>query len=273
MDTSNVFLLGPGQFSYPYLHEIDPDPEYGGSKHTSLLVSKDDWLEGESYDDLRTAVMNLAKQKIKVKVKGKLVTPTKLSQFKTPFKDGDKIAEEKDPAIYSGKVEVRAKSQYPFAIIDAQKNKLSDEEVEAKIKGGDWGRVWVSPYYYPHNGGGIGLGIKMIQYWKPCKAEEAFGGDPDAMIDTLATELDVDMEDVEEEEVEAAPKKRKAKKKAAPVEEEDYEEEEEEVVAKPKKKAKRSTKKKKAAPVVEEVDYDDEEDDDYDDDGGLDVDL
>ena len=219
MTEKNRYTTPIGRFSYPSLSEPNDHPEYGDGKYqVELLIAKD--VFKKECRDLAKAVIQCAQDNLEVKEKGKKIKPTKLSQFTNPFKDGDVIADEKGWESYAGHMVIKAKTQSQPPIVNGEKKDLNDKQIAA-IKGGDYGRLIVNPYSYPQQGGGITLGLQLVQFWKE---GDAFGGaskeDLLADIDELETPLDdPDTEDeeleLEEEEVEEKPKKTRKKKTAA----------------------------------------------------------
>jgi hypothetical protein len=250
-DLKKGLLTSVGRFSFPSLSEPNSHPEYGDNKYqTEILIPKEVFKkEGKA---LLKAVLECAQEHMKVTVKGKKVKPTKLNQFKNPFRDGDAIYEEKGYDSYADCMAIRAKSQYQPIIIDAEKNDMTAEQIEA-IKGGDYGRLLLNPYFYPQQGGGITFGLQLVQFWK---AGEAFGGVAKDELISEVSELEVPLEEPDEEI------------------EEDEEEEEEEAPKKKRKSAKRRAKKRTpvtSAPEVAEEENDDSEDN-LDDDDEIDLD-
>lgn len=190
-----------GQISFPNLVKPDVGREYSDNKYKmDLLFDKATWKEEGK--DLRVAVIKTAQEFFgNPKI-------TKLSDFKHPFKDGDdKDPEKASSKAYAGKMYVTLKTEYKPSIMKADgKTEMTEKEVEA-IKGGDWARAVVSIYGYSQSGGGITLGLQLVQFWKE---GESFGGGSKAASVALLSELQVDLDDVdmgedeEEDEVEAA---------------------------------------------------------------------
>lgn len=112
------------------------------------------------------------------------------------------------------------------------KTEYSNEERE-NWKSGDFFNIVVSVYGYSQSGGGIGLGLQMLQ---PSKSGPALGGAGKAAAMKMLSPIEVELGEIEldeEEDEEETPRSRKkpkktvAKKKRRVVEEEDDEEDDE----------------------------------------------
>jgi len=224
------YLTPIGRFSFPALAEPNTNPEYGKNNYElTLLIPKDVFMAEAS--SLRAAVLECAKTNLKVgKTKS---SPTKLKDFKHPFRDGDQLYEDKGYEAYKGCFVITAKSRYQPQVINASKNELNAKQI-AQIKGGDYGRMLINVFPYQQQGGGVTFGLLLVQFWKE---GPALGGINKAELIAEISELEVPLD---EPDVDA---------------EDDVEIEE---TLKPKSKAKTKTKIKK---VVEEVTAEENEDD------------
>jgi len=254
MTERQKFILPVGRFAWPSLAEPNDDPDFGSGKYEcTLLIDKEVFKKDKACMAMYKHVMQICKDEDLKAGKGKAAkVVTKLSQFpegKCFIKDGDLIAEEKGWDGYAGCYAITAKNNQEVPVVDGDKDRMDSKDI-ARIKGGDHGRIIVTPAFY-HQGPGVTSFLDVVQYWK---AGEAFGSNSDSLIDGLDTletpleeietdEPEVDL-DEEDEEAEEEPKKKPTKRKAA---------------AKPKAKAKRKAKPK-VEPEEEEIDDEDDED-------------
>lgn len=179
-----------GRFSFPHLAEPNTTGEYPTGKYqVDLIVSKEDMKSAEG-KSLISHVKMAASEAL-----GKTFTSV-WDIPQTPFADLD---DKEDPQEFEkGCIRIRAKGSADRApiVIDGQKQKLDEEEVAA-IKGGDYGRLVVSPYAYTKGSGGVSFNLDVAQFWKE---GDAFGQGIQASIEVL-DEMEVPLEDLEEETV------------------------------------------------------------------------
>lgn len=97
-----------------------------------------------------------------------------------------------------GTFRIRAKNKLAVpTLIDRKKQNLTDEEVKL-IKGGDIGKINVSPYQYTYNGSdGLGLGLEVVMWIEP---GEPLGGGAVARAEAVA---DMEVEEFEDEDIDS----------------------------------------------------------------------
>jgi len=171
-----------GRISFPFIAMPDTGREYSDNKYkTDLLIRKEAFKEhGKALTD---AVIEVGKAYFgdKFTLKGK---------WKTPFKDTDTDDKVVNEAMKNC-ILVRAKASKQPLIIGPRKNsdgkfpELSPEEVQA-LKGGDWCVLNVTVFPYDQSGGGIALGLNVVQFWK---TDTGFGQGRSKVLDS-AEELD-----------------------------------------------------------------------------------
>lgn len=176
-----------GMFSFPYLAAPDSGRPESDNKHkVDLLIKKEVFkTEGKAMTE---AVLQVAREYFgKPKIQ--------LKDFKNPFMDMDTVDGADDRT--KGHIRVRAKSEYQPLIVGADKEELSADDIK-KIKGGDFGRIVCVAYPYSQQGGGVTLGLNLVQYARP---GEALGQGRKAYLDMI-DEIEVTLDDVETEEAE-----------------------------------------------------------------------
>lgn len=171
-----------GRISFPYLYEPDSGrSEYSDDKYkTDFLIDKGIWkVEGKPLVDavLKVAAAFFGKPGIK------------LTEFKNPFKDTDKIDKISDEN-QKGCILIKCKTTNPPLIINAQKREMTRDEIK-NLKGGDYGRLVVTAFPYKQQGGGVSLALNAFQFWKE---GEAFGGGKQQFMD-MVSEMEVGLED------------------------------------------------------------------------------
>lgn len=204
-----------GTFSYPNLLEPDSGRQYSDDKYkTDLLFKEKDFKTDPAAKALREAILKVGRR-------GTKDPNATLSDFKHPLRRTSEMGEKySENERTKNCIVIRAKTEYDPIVIDAQKNEMDAEAVK-KIKGGDEGRLIVSVFWYDQQGGGVALGLTIVQW---LKSGEALGGGRQALIDEL-DEIEIeDIEDVETDDDEEEAPKPKRKKKV--VEEDDEEENE-----------------------------------------------
>ena len=196
-----------GRFSFPYLSKPDTGRTYSDNKFKVDLLIPKAVFAGEEGKALRAAVLKVGREYF-----GK--PAFKLTDFKNPFKDMDEA--EDVPDQLRGHIMIKAKSSFKPTVVSADTTEMGEEEI-ASIKGGDYGRLVVTVYPYSQQGGGVTMGLNLVQFKQ---AGEAFGQGKKQILDMI-DEMEVTLEDpaeeeeqAEEEEVEVAPKKAVAVKKA-----------------------------------------------------------
>lgn len=157
-----------GIIAYPFLSKPDVGRANSSGKYTvRLYITKDEWKK--SAKPLVEAVRAKGRD-----LKGKDVT---LKEFKHPIYDVEKLEEEKrnklPEQLRTGYMFLNCAGKRQPIVKDASLNTLSNEDID-KIRGGDHCRLVLQPYTYPQQGGGVALGLNIVQY--KCKGEFAIGG-------------------------------------------------------------------------------------------------
>jgi hypothetical protein len=169
-----------GRIVFPYLSEPDEGRQYSDGKYkVDILFSKDTWKEQGK--ELREAVLEVAKQYYGKKT-------IKFSDFKHPFKDGDT----KQQDYYKNCYYITPKSQFEPAVVGADKTAFAKDRIR-QIKGGDYARLVVTIYPYDQSGGGVTLGLEILQFAH--EGEALSGGRAAAM--SMIDELDVELSDLD----------------------------------------------------------------------------
>ena len=185
----NLIATPVGRLNFVYLTDPDVGREYSDDKFkVDLLFPKETWKEEGK--ELKKAVIKTAQAHFGD------TGITKLSHLSHhPFKDGDdKNPDSPSSKPYVGHMYITAKSDFkPMVVKPDGKTVMSDEEV-AKVKSGDYARLVVAPYGYNQQGGGITLGLNVVQFYKE---GEALGGAGNAAAMELLSELEVDLGDVD----------------------------------------------------------------------------
>lgn len=183
-----------GRLAYPYLRTINDGGQYPTHTYqTDILIPKSEFKTKQG-KALINHVLEIASKTFDEEFESLDEIP------QSPFTDMD----EKDNAqdFEKGCYRIRAKvsrgkdnNPRPPFVWDAQKNVLSDDDVEA-IKGGDYGRLIVSGWGYTKGDGGVAFNLDGVQFWK---TGEAIGGSAASNV-SLLDEMEVPMEDPTEEE-------------------------------------------------------------------------
>lgn len=148
-----------GRLSFPYLAEPDSGRQYSDDKYkTDILIPKPVWVEQAK--GVIEAVLKVGREYFG---NPKL----QLKDFKNPFFDMDNDSD--CPDFAKGHVRLRAKSQFAPVVIGPKKGTdgrfpVWDKEQIAKIKGGDHARIVCAVYGYPQQGGGVTLGLNVVQF-------------------------------------------------------------------------------------------------------------
>lgn len=221
-----------GMLSYPYLVEPNDRGNYPDGKYkTDIIFDAETWeTQGKA---LRKAVLQVARNYFGD-------ATLKLSDFANPFKDGNAKAGKKE---YNGCIYLTAKSDFQPTVVGPNTKPMPEERIN-KIKGGDFARLVVNIYPYAQQGGGVTVGLEVVQF---SHEGEPLGEGRAASLELL-DELEAELEDLEEGEGEEDDEE--PKKKAAP--------------KKPAAKPVTVEKKKPGRPKKKVEDDDDEEEDDDD---------
>lgn len=175
----------PGRVSFPFFTAPDTGREYSDNKYKGdLIIPKAVFKEqGKALQD---AVMSVGREYFgdKFTLKGK---------WRHPFKDMDNDDNVVLEAM-KGCMMVRAKSsKAPVFIgprkVDGNFPELTSQQI-ADIKGGDWCVFNVTAFPYDQQGGGISLGLNVVQFWKP---DAAFGQGRSKILES-AEELTIELE-------------------------------------------------------------------------------
>lgn len=168
-----------GRIVFPYLAEPDSGRQYSDGKYkVDILFPKSSWKEDGA--ELREQVLGVAQAYYGKKVK--------FADFKHPFKDGDT----KQQDYFKGHVYITAKSQFAPTVVGPDKS-VFDKERIMKIKGGDYARLVVVVYPYDQSGGGVTLGLDIVQFSH--EGEALSGGRAASM--AMLDELEVDLSDLD----------------------------------------------------------------------------
>lgn len=177
-----------GMLSFPYFVEPNRDPTYGQDKFmTDLLIPKA--IFKETGKELLLAVLECGN-----KAFGTTHKTLKDAKWKSPFKDTDSIEKVADERM-RGHYIVRAKSKQqpafigPMLTAEKQIIHLTAAEISA-LKGGDWGKLYVSIFSYPQQGGGVSFGLNGFQFWKTGEGFGQAGRIPLSTVEELEVELD-----------------------------------------------------------------------------------
>lgn len=99
------------------------------------------------------------------------------NQFKHTLYDVDTLPAEKraklPESVRTGYIQINTSSKRPPVVKDANQRVMTLDEIE-RISGGDVCRFVVNPFYYPQQGGGIALGLNVVQFKE--KGPIVFGG-------------------------------------------------------------------------------------------------
>ncbi len=183
-----------GRVSFPFFSAPDTGREYSDNKYKGdLLISKDAFkTQGKA---LQEAVLKVGKEYFGDKF------DLKTGKYKLPFKDTDKDDKIVNDAMRNC-IMVRAKTTKQPTFIGPRKNsdgrfpELTEDEVRA-IKGGDWCVFNVTVFPYDQSGGGIALGLNVVQFWK---SDVGFGQGKGMIIESAA-ELELDVQQPQQGEV------------------------------------------------------------------------
>ncbi len=182
----NVVVTPIGFISFPYLAKPDVGRTNSSGKYTAqLFIPKDVFkVEGQK---LLQVVLELGRT-----LKGPNAT---LRDFKHTIYDVDALTPEKKAklheAVRSGYIQINCASTRAPIVKDAKQNIMALQDIE-RISGGDVCRFVVGAYTYKQQGGGVALGLNVVQYKE--KGPVAFGGGGAGV--ELLTDLEVKMEDV-----------------------------------------------------------------------------
>jgi hypothetical protein len=161
----DTLVLTPlGFISYPRLDKPGGD---GNKYSASLFIEKEKFkTEGQA---LLKAVLMVGQSK-----KGANAT---LRDFKHTIYDVDNLPADKraklPEVVRSGYIQINTASTTQPVVKDALQKVMSPVEI-TKIAGGDVCRFVVRAYWYDRNGGGVGLGLNVVQYKEPGPVK--FGG-------------------------------------------------------------------------------------------------
>lgn len=182
---SNLVVTPIGFISYPYLVRPDVGRTNSSGKHTAqLFIDKETFKrDGKS---LLEQVLIAGRT-----IKGDNAT---MRDFKHTIYDVDQLSPEKKAklpeAVRTGFIQINAASQRAPVIKDAKQQIMAVGDAE-RIAGGDVCRFVVAVYTYKQQGGGVALGLNVVQYKE--KGPIAFGGGGSGV--ELLSDLEVKVED------------------------------------------------------------------------------
>lgn len=178
---NKVSVLSPvGIINFPYLITADSGRPMSDNKwKMDFYISKDKFkTDGKPLVD---AVLQVARAYF-----GK---PTiSLKDFKNPFVDTDTLTNV--DARLKGHVRLRVKSTFKPLVVGPGKEELSEDAIK-NIKGGDLCRFVGVAYPYSQQGGGVTIGLNVVQF---VRSGDALGGGASAML-SLIDEIEVPLED------------------------------------------------------------------------------
>lgn len=177
-----------GRLNFVYLAKPDSGREYSNDKYkVDLLFSKEKWQDDDC-KQMRVAAIMEARHFFKNdKIKS-------ISEFKSPFKDGDEKDMDKESSKpYKGHWYITINSNFKPKVLGPDKQPMSDTEVEA-IKSGDYARAVCAVVGFKQKGGGITFAMNVLQF---ARVGEAIGGGASAASMELLDELEIDLEDVD----------------------------------------------------------------------------
>ena len=181
----NVVITPLGFISYPYLARPDVGRPNSSGKYTAqLFISKEDMKA--SGMKLLAAVLAKGRE-----LKGPNAT---LKDFKHTIYDVDNLPADKKAklpeSVRTGFIQINCASARAPVVKDAKQNILSAADIE-RIGGGDVCRFVVAAYTYKQQGGGVALGLNIVQFKE--KGPVSFGGGASGV--ELLSDLEVKMED------------------------------------------------------------------------------
>lgn len=194
-----------GRIVFPHLSAPNSKGRYPSNKYeATLLFPKSTWKkEGE---EMRKVVLKAGRAFYHD-------DSLKLTDFKTPFQDGD----EKTNPIFAGHIVMKPKSGFAPTVVGPDKTPWDADKI-AGIKGGDYVRCVLAVDSFEQSGGGITAYLNVVQF---AREGAALGGGAGRSLE-LVDELEVELEDLEANEEEESSED----EEEAESEEEDSEEEE-----------------------------------------------
>ncbi len=179
-------LVSPvGRFSYPHLAEPNTEGQYPTNKYqTDFLVKKADMVTpaGKALMDL---LCKAATEKF-----GELyesIDEIPVCAIMDMDEKGDV-----DPDM-AGCYRIRAKNKNKPVVFNAQKERMTDEQI-AEIKGGDYGRIVVSAWASANGEGSANFNLDTLQFWKTGDPIGSTAGSAVELLD----EMEVPLEEMEE---------------------------------------------------------------------------
>lgn len=242
-----------GILSYPYLAAPDEGrAESSGKYSVNLYIPKTTFKkEGKQ---LVEAILKVGREFFED-------DNLELEDFKNPIQDMDELDDLDQHEV--GTIRIRAKSEYAPTVVGPQTSDVFNEKRVKEIKGGDYARLVVYVYPYTQKGGGVTLGLNLVQFVKPGKALGQGITASLKVIDDVEVEADDPEDMVDTEDDDTPPKKRRGrpKKTAARDEDEDTEEDEDDEEEETPRRAKSNGKAKRRARDEDEDEEEDEEED------------
>lgn len=177
-----LFKTEAGRLSYPFLYDPYVNDEGKQSWGCQVLVTPEEFKK--SAGPIVNAINTAGKKSFGDSYE------LKTAKNKPIEKTDDMLSMTDDRT--KGLVCFKCKATGPVYVVNAQGKAMSSDEI-GKIKGGHWGKAIFGIYTYDKNGNkGVGLGLKVLQYWK---ADEEFGvGLTEAL--KLVDTLDVPLADI-----------------------------------------------------------------------------
>lgn len=174
-----------GYIAFPYLSRPDVGRPSSSNKYgAALYIPKDVFkVEGQA---LLAKVLEVGRR-----LRGPQAT---LRDFKHTIKDVDSFSPEEKAkipeAVRSGFIRISTASKTPPVVKDARQNLMTPQQID-QITAGDFCRFVLAVYTYSQQGGGVALGLNVVQFKE--KSGVVFGGGGAGV--EMLTDLEVKMED------------------------------------------------------------------------------
>ena len=172
-----------GRLSFPSIIEANTKGQYPTNKwQTDFFISFEDAAKNDDWQKLVDAVKKVASANSDDEIKLPLIDVNTLSDERKI-----KLPEE----VRKNHFMLRARSIFCPLILGVDAKQLPVEEGK-KIKGGDYAMLGVQPFYYKQQGGGVSLGLQVVQF---VKSGKAFSQAKEKMIQ-LFDEVEITPEDM-----------------------------------------------------------------------------
>ena len=180
----SVKVMTPvGILSFPALDKPDAQGRYDKDKYKASLMIPKEAMKTPQGKKFAKTILTVGRKHFGDK---KLT----MKDFTHPLIDGD----EKNPEYNAHHYVIIAKNKRQPTLIGPDKTPLTSEQI-SKLKDGDHVRFVVGVFGHDHNGGGVSLGLDLVQF---SHEGEALGGGRTAALE-LVDELEVELEEPDEE--------------------------------------------------------------------------